>query len=344
MKLYIPRVGEKIQLTENWSCSIQSEHRNQKIFDALGIKIGNNVHGTVINVTLPKNTILRIDRLYVRAPASDYDSITFTIEESPLPGIEKSRFWVKLREANEIECEKYFQDKEKIKKFGELFSAYANELNISEPEQQVEENKNIILDAITKTTKNYVLEMKVPTIALVENFISKYKQNKSFSFYHSHNNSSLVEKETNEAFEKVKGFVMQHKIPELLDFKIDVCYVLGNVIYKNQDTTYAKLLDSYFDEIAEKEVNNYRFKRKHFFSNDLWNSADIKKNEVDEFRQLNVNHLVLRKEAPQEALANWGTTLSKEDGEKADIDTLNSLIKVMTLWNKEKKKVKKMKM
>jgi hypothetical protein len=75
-----------------------------------------------ITVTLPKGTILSIDRLYIRKGSSDYSSITFyaknlgevvikSMYSKKTTKIKSPRFWAKLSECNNIE----FESTEKIK-------------------------------------------------------------------------------------------------------------------------------------------------------------------------------------------------------------------------------------
>jgi hypothetical protein len=69
----------------------------------------------VANITLPANSILRIDRIYIRRGKDEYDSITFTVDDCPIPelkpkkmkgGLRKGtlRFWAKLDDVNTIRC------------------------------------------------------------------------------------------------------------------------------------------------------------------------------------------------------------------------------------------------
>ena len=69
-------------------------------------------------VTLKKDTVLKVDRIYIRKGADDYSSVTFNIAESPekfltlakdggtLPKGTKRRFWAKLQDVNTIEFER----------------------------------------------------------------------------------------------------------------------------------------------------------------------------------------------------------------------------------------------
>lgn len=59
-----------------------------------------------IKVTLPKGTILKFDRIYIRKGASDYSSITFYAKDMIKPNTKKKyspRFWAKLSDCNQIE-------------------------------------------------------------------------------------------------------------------------------------------------------------------------------------------------------------------------------------------------
>ena len=98
MKFYIPEIGDHIVLTEDWSFDLHAEVRNRDLaifngfdleyfghgFDYIGYRFTKpgevakpeTVYET-IPVTIPKGTILAIDRIYIRKGASDYSSITF---------------------------------------------------------------------------------------------------------------------------------------------------------------------------------------------------------------------------------------------------------------------------
>lgn len=78
-------------------------------------EIAHTVHDYYFPMTLPAGTVLSVDRIYIRKGVGDFDSITFLITDCPdkrfapkkargfLPG--GCRFWVKLDEANRIECD-----------------------------------------------------------------------------------------------------------------------------------------------------------------------------------------------------------------------------------------------
>lgn len=106
-KVFIPQVGDKIELSSNWNCKIFNEKRNKSVFAALGVDVSNQ-ENTNIDITFLKGTIFKVTRLYVRAPASSFDSITLSVVSSPIKKLAKAKFWVKIMDANNME----FDDKE----------------------------------------------------------------------------------------------------------------------------------------------------------------------------------------------------------------------------------------
>lgn len=66
-------------------------------------------------VTLLKDTVLKVDRIYIRKGISEYSSITFFVWSKPGPvaanaSKKKSRFWAKLADCNNIQFEKVEND------------------------------------------------------------------------------------------------------------------------------------------------------------------------------------------------------------------------------------------
>lgn len=104
MNLFIPEIGSKLKLTSDWTFILYSEYRNEKMFKAIGKKFSWGDKENYI-VTVPKDTIISVDRIYIRKGVSAYSSITFTIpkvlnKKNPLAG---TRFWAKLSDVNKIE-------------------------------------------------------------------------------------------------------------------------------------------------------------------------------------------------------------------------------------------------
>lgn len=132
MKFNIPELGTTITLAEDWRFALHHEHRNKTLFEILNLPYvqnwRENPNPLPHMVTMPKGTVLKVDRIYIRKGLSDYSSVTFlapgkktkkkviqrtgmnwggpadgtifTFEQKiPARGV---RFWVKLFEANAI--------------------------------------------------------------------------------------------------------------------------------------------------------------------------------------------------------------------------------------------------
>jgi hypothetical protein len=111
--LNIPSIGTKLELSKDWLFSLHNEHRNDKFWDAYRAinpdtekRVDTGYYfdrpEQIIDCSLPKGTILTLDRIYVRKGKAGFDSISFTISKCPIKGI-KGRFWVKLEDANTLQ-------------------------------------------------------------------------------------------------------------------------------------------------------------------------------------------------------------------------------------------------
>jgi hypothetical protein len=101
-------------LTKDWSFGLYDEGRNDSLLKVVrgsphewDWESYDDQAKLVDGVTLPADTVLIVSRVFVRSgQSSDYDSITFRIEKGcPESKYDKCRFWVKLADANKIECE-----------------------------------------------------------------------------------------------------------------------------------------------------------------------------------------------------------------------------------------------
>ena len=119
-KFNIPEIGTTVTLSEDWTFDLHQEGRNKSLFERLSLKYEPNLYmrGHPEKVTIPKDTVLKVDRIFIRKNMSDYSSITFFIIDSPdakLKPINNNgklttfsvgkvvRFWAKLDECNEME-------------------------------------------------------------------------------------------------------------------------------------------------------------------------------------------------------------------------------------------------
>lgn len=115
MKLYVPSIGDAITLTKDWKFNLTNEYRNRTLFELMFGPIKPDPNGNyyyrssfeIKEVNLPKGTVLTVDRIYIKKGMKGYDSITFVVKKAPFYKKGKLRFWVKLKDANEIEFEPY---------------------------------------------------------------------------------------------------------------------------------------------------------------------------------------------------------------------------------------------
>lgn len=112
MKLFIPPLGTVLRLSSEWTFNYYDEYRNTQLREYLGLPRPSYYEPKKFTqCQLPADAILKIDRIYIKKGSPAYDSITFLWLKESIPVINKKkitksiRFWVKLCDANEIECE-----------------------------------------------------------------------------------------------------------------------------------------------------------------------------------------------------------------------------------------------
>lgn len=233
MKLFIPRVGDKIKLIENWTCSIYSEDRNKRVFEALGIEAGDDTQENVISITIPKGTVLNFARVYIRAPASDYDSVTLSVEDSPLKKLKKARFWVKATEASKIEYEHYSPDLSEIKKFNELFRVVARNIGLEDLQQLSDAENKQIIDEIIKERPQFLIKSQV-----TKEELSKITLD-NLHYYSYGINESIVKKE-----------IDQILIEETYAINLQLYSVLDHLLVRNEQTQPYEKLNELYDKYA----------------------------------------------------------------------------------------------
>jgi hypothetical protein len=108
MNLFLPEIGSQLQLTKDWNFILYSEYRNESMIKKIGGTFSWSKSGAKnYLVTIPKDTILTVDRVYIRKGVSDFSSLTFRIPKDKnkkhiYAGV---RFWAKLSDVNKIEFE-----------------------------------------------------------------------------------------------------------------------------------------------------------------------------------------------------------------------------------------------
>jgi len=103
MKLFIPELGTPLVLTSPWTVTIYPEIRNKSFYKFLNKHYeGYYGKGAVrFTHTIPKDSKLTVERIYIRAGAKDFSSVTFRY--TPVKGKASIRFWANLDEVNNIE-------------------------------------------------------------------------------------------------------------------------------------------------------------------------------------------------------------------------------------------------
>ena len=86
MQLYIPEIGDQIRVTAPWTFNLYREWRNHKFQVAYGLldpttwKYKYEFSSSPDRcdpVTIVENTILGVDRVYIRKGAAKFSSVTF---------------------------------------------------------------------------------------------------------------------------------------------------------------------------------------------------------------------------------------------------------------------------
>ena len=119
IRLVVPWIGAQFRLAEPWTFTLFYERRNSEMWRTLTPDQAQPDwrSSSTMEVTLPVNTLLSVDRIYIRRGAVAYDSLTFWLKETTHPnfvipptGRQKKprfrgcRFWAKLPDVNRIIC------------------------------------------------------------------------------------------------------------------------------------------------------------------------------------------------------------------------------------------------
>lgn len=82
-RLYVPAIGDRLELTKDWEFRLHHEYRNETMFAALGLKYDDRYWSNrpkAVTVTLPQGTVLRVDRIYIRQGLDEFSSMSFFAE------------------------------------------------------------------------------------------------------------------------------------------------------------------------------------------------------------------------------------------------------------------------
>ena len=132
MELFIPDIGTILKLEQDWQFTLYQEYRNN-LFEKLDLKYETQV------VEIPKGTLVKVDRIYIKKGSSQFSSITFSIptvrskaDKLNYPNNVKlggGKFWVKLHECNGTNFSLLEGNKETVDEVRKLYSEMEIECN-----------------------------------------------------------------------------------------------------------------------------------------------------------------------------------------------------------------------
>ena len=125
LRMNIPTIGTKIELTEPWTFNVYAEHRNRTLGEYLNIMVPDNhirnrdewpippncppnishwemEKYPILQHTFGAGTQLIVDRIFIRKDMPDFDSLTFIIPKKTIGRTKNVRFWAKLTDVNNI--------------------------------------------------------------------------------------------------------------------------------------------------------------------------------------------------------------------------------------------------
>lgn len=124
MKIFIPPLGTQLTLSAPWTFGLHQESRNRVLIEKLRDNGGYFIPDPILNpdrsdwykrylndgklcdFTLPAGAKLKVARIYIRAGAKSFDSVTFNLDLETPHGVKiKGRFWAKLDDVNKMEVD-----------------------------------------------------------------------------------------------------------------------------------------------------------------------------------------------------------------------------------------------
>lgn len=84
-RLFIPEIGDNIQLVEDWEFPLYFESRNHVLIQRIkpGSRYSYSNTNNSILVKMEVGTILKVDRIYIRKGKSEWSSVTFYVKYAP---------------------------------------------------------------------------------------------------------------------------------------------------------------------------------------------------------------------------------------------------------------------
>jgi len=110
MKLFVPPLGTRLRLTKTWNFRLHCEERNRTLWNLRSVIPMERIPYAVrrsnfSDICLHEMDELIIDRIFIRKGSDMYNSVTFRALVKDTGLFHAVRFWVELKDANNIECE-----------------------------------------------------------------------------------------------------------------------------------------------------------------------------------------------------------------------------------------------
>ena len=106
---FLPEIGTKLALCEDWEFDLHRERRNDKFFPQIGIPVYWKLNASSVKIKILKGSHLTVDRIYIRKGVKEYSSVTFYVKKGAqveynggLYKMRGARFWAKLHDVNRL--------------------------------------------------------------------------------------------------------------------------------------------------------------------------------------------------------------------------------------------------
>lgn len=83
--IFIPEIGTHITNPKNWTFWVINDDRNAALFEAEGVSMAHCYGKKVFQKTFPKDSVFKIDRIYVRKGNEAYSSVSMLIVDTTEP-------------------------------------------------------------------------------------------------------------------------------------------------------------------------------------------------------------------------------------------------------------------
>lgn len=103
--MFIPELGTRLQLLEAWKFDLVCESRNKTLWDMkcsppMGAIQYHNHYDHPVELSI--GDTFKVSRIFIRKGSSSFNSVTLTGQVYHLGVIRKCRFWVRLRDFNNV--------------------------------------------------------------------------------------------------------------------------------------------------------------------------------------------------------------------------------------------------